>query len=357
MHRIILFVGVALIAAGCGADLYESPDFAAIDAGPDVVLWRLVEGPAGLVGIGGPIQAEDLEEGAPPLTLRSYRSSDGRTWESGDVVGSIATPLLGLTARDNGYAASGVWDGVPAVLLSHDGLSWRRIELTADAADVDIESAGIAGWGDTVIATGFSATDSPIIWIIEEGSPTVLADTSAFPASTRLTQVVAGPARLVAASGETTSTAAAPPIWVSLDGRSWDAVLARFEGDTYVTGLIGSADGYVAVVAETGSDEQFTLWTTTDGIDWTRRADQDSVFGHLTGKGGDLLADLMSAPSDAPQPRPIAFSFNGRWLEITEAIAGDRFLAVAVVGTDTVRVVSGFSGSGEPIPLVLVAGG
>ena len=356
MRRIILFVGVSLIAAGCGVDLYESPDFAAVDAGPDVVLWRLVEGPAGLVGIGGPIQPDDLEEGAPPLTLRSYRSADGRTGEPGDVVGSIAAPLLGLAAWDQGYAASGVWDGVPAVLLSDDGLSWQRIDLATDGSGVDVESAGIAGSGDTIVATGFSATDAPIIWVIADSAPTVV-ETTAFPPASRLTQLVAGPAGFVAATGELPDTAAAPPIWVSPDGRSWDAVLDPFEGDTIVTGLIGSADGNVAVVAETGSDDGFTLWTTADGTDWTRRADQDSVFGHLTGKGGDLFADLMSPPSDAPQPRPIAFSFNGRWLEITEAIAGDRFVAVAVVGNAELRVVSGFSGSGEPTPLVLVAEG
>ena len=117
-----------------------------------------------------------------------------------------------------------------------------------------------------------------------------------------------------------------------------------------VTGLIGSPDGYVAVVADADSDDRFTLWTSADGIDWTSRADQDSVFGHLTGKGGDLYTDLASVPTDDPQPRPIAFSFNGRWLEITEAIARNRFVAVAVVGPRHVRIVSGFVGDQRADP-------
>jgi len=359
MRRIAAVLVIALTAAGCGVDLYESPDFGAVDAGADVVLWRLAQGSEGFVGIGGPIQADDLADEGKPLTLGSYRSTDGRTWETGQTLGSIEAPLLGLTAWEDGYAASGMWDGVAAVMVSTDGLTWQRFDLPADGADTpNIESAGIAAADGAILLTGFAGEPvRPILWVVDPLTGPVLVDTADFPREARLPQATVGPAGFVASAIGTVESSTPPPIWVSTDGHVWNPVFDPFEGDTIVTGLIGSTEGYVAVVAEDGSDDRFTLWTSTDGIDWTRRADQDSVFGHLTGKGGDLLADLAGWPDDNPQPRPIAFSFNGRWLEITEAVAGERFVPVAVAGDATTRLISGFIGGDQPIPLVLVAGG
>lgn len=359
MRRIVSILMVALAATGCGLDLYESPDFATVDAGEDVVMWRLAQGPGGFVGVGGPIQPEDLAEGAGPLSLRSYRSPDGRTWEPGEALGSIAAPLLGLTASATGYATSGVWDGVPAVLVSGDGLTWERFDLPAtDGMVPSIESAGIAAAGDVVVVTGFDAAgaSAPLVWRHAPDTGPVLVDRNDFPADSRFTQAIAGPAGFVVAAIGTTETAAPPPIWVSGDGIAWDPVFNPFEGETVVTGLIGSTAGYVAVVAEAGSDDHFTLWTSIDGVDWANRADQDSIFGYLGGKSGDLLTDLNGDPGADARPRPIAFSFNGRWLEITEAVGGERFVPVAVAANEALRLISGFVSGDRPAPLVLVAG-
>jgi hypothetical protein len=132
-------------------------------------------------------------------------------------------------------------------------------------------------------------------------------------------------------------------------------VLDPFEGDTVVTGLLASTDGYVAIVAS-GSDEgRFRLWTSADGILWTARADQDTAFSLLDGTGGDLIADLTGDPVVDPDPRPIAFTFDGRWLEVTEAVGGERFVPVAVATDGDTRLVSGFVTGDDPLPLVLVA--
>jgi hypothetical protein len=359
MRRISFIVVAALAVGGCGLDLYESPDFGTVDAGDEVVMWRLAQGPGGFVGVGGPIQPEDLAEDAGPLSLRSYRSPDGRTWEPGEALGSIAAPLLGLTASVAGYAASGVWDGAPAVLVSGDGLTWERFELPTTAGTApSIESAGIAAAGDVVVVTGFDteAGSAPLVWRHAPDTGPILLDRSGFPAATRFTQAIAGPAGFVVAAIGTTEASAPPPIWVSDDGLAWDPVFDPFDGETVVTGLIGSATGYVAVVAEAGSDEHFTLWTSDDGVNWANRADQNSVFGYLGGKSGDLITDLSGSPGSDARPRPIAFSFNGRWLEITEAVGGERFVPVAVASDEVVRLISGFVGGDRPAPLVLVAG-
>ncbi|MCJ7725989.1 MAG: hypothetical protein MUP76_06325, partial [Acidimicrobiia bacterium] len=234
-----------------------------------------------------------------------------------------------------------------------------RFDLpSGDGATPSVESAGIAAAGDIVVVTGFAATgiSSPLVWRYAPDTGPVLLQDNSFPEDTRFTQAISGPAGFVVAAIGTTETSAPPPIWVSSDGAVWDPVFDPFDGGTVVTGLIGAPDGYVAVVAEEGSDDRFTLWTSTDGVEWTNRADQDTVFGLLSGKSGDLLADLTGPPGSDAEPRPIAFSFNGRWLEMTEAVGGDRFVAVAVAADEAVRLISGFVGGDRPAPLVLVAG-
>ncbi|MFH2073187.1 MAG: hypothetical protein ABIJ75_10100 [Actinomycetota bacterium] len=359
MRRAATALILVIAVAGCGVDLYESPDFGAVDVGDDVALWRLARGPEGFVGIGGPVQPEDLEEGAGPLTFGSYRSTDGRTWQAGETLGAIDVPLLGLTAWPGGYAASGQWDGVAAVMVSEDGLAWRRIDLPAPGPDApSIESAGIAAGDGVILVTGFSGEPAtPVIWTVDPAAGPTPADTSAFPTGSRLTQAAFGPAGFVAVAVGTTDSSTPPPIWVGGDGTDWVPVLDPFDGATVVTGLIGSSGGYVAVVAQDGSDDRFTVWTSPNGIDWSRRADQDTIFGYLTGKGGGLLADLSGEPGGEPDPRPIAFTFDGRWLEITEAVGGERFVAVAVAADETIRLVSGFVSGKPAVPAILIAGG
>jgi hypothetical protein len=360
MRRIaILTAALGILLAGCGVSGYESPDYEVATIDADVALWRLTAGPDGFIGIGGPVQPGDLAEDAPPMTMGAYHSADGRTWEAGEVFGAIGTPSFGLVSWEGGYAAAGTWDDTPVVLVSDDGSTWQRIALPLDGgAAVDLEAAGIAVAEGTVVVAGFrTAADPPLLWRVGPSGEAGAVDTTGFPAGARLSQAAAGPSGFVFAAAPADDTVAMPPpIWVSSDGSTWDPVLDPFDGDSIVTGLIGSGDGYVAVVADAEDNSRFNLWTSIDGIEWTRRADQDSVFGLLHGTEGDLLTDLTGAPGEVNN-RPIAFTFDGRWLEITEAFDGTRFVTVAVAATPTARVVSGFLDEDDPVPTVLVAEG
>lgn len=362
MRRIATLLIVTLAATACGSGLYQTDDFSAAVAGDSVVFWRMAAGPSGFVGVGGPIQAADLAEDAGPLPLAAYHSPDGSTWEPTGQFGSIETPLLGLTAWEAGYAASGVWDGDPGLFLSAGGLTWDRYDLPLPdwfppAATVGIESAGIAASAQTVVISGFVGDPaSPLLWVLNPGEGPLLVDTDAFGDGVRINQVVAGPAGFVASTVAMTPDADPPPIWVSADGATWDPVLHPFEDVGVVTGLIGSVAGYVAIVADEGNDAVYTLWTSTDGINWRARADQQTVFEYLVGKGGDLYGDLLADPREASETRPIAFAFNGRWIEALETYDDQRFITVAAAADGVTRIVSGFSGNDEPIPWVLVAG-
>jgi hypothetical protein len=124
-----------------------------------------------------------------------------------------------------------------------------------------------------------------------------------------------------------------------------------------VTGLVGGRAGYVAVVGVPGDDAAYRLWSSADARHWERRADQDTVFSLLHGVTGDLYADLAATPGPESRPRPIAFTYDGAWLEIVEAHGGRRYLTVAVAARDGIRVLSGFLGRDRPEPLLLRAGG
>ena len=181
-------------------------------------------------------------------------------------------------------------------------------------------------------------------------------DADAFGDGVRINQVVAGPAGFVASVAAMTQDETPPPIWVSPDGATWDPVLGPFGDGTVVTGLIGATAGYVAITADAGNEAIYTLWTSADGIDWRARADQQTVFEHLIGKGGDLYGDLLADPREASETRPIAFAFSGRWIEVLELHEDQRFITVSVATDGATRIVSGFSGNDDPTPWVLLAG-
>ena len=179
MRRTATILIIALAATACGSGLYQTDDFSASGAGDSVVFWRMAAGPSGYVGVGGPVQADDLDEDAGPLSLGAYHSPDGSTWEPTGQFGSIETPLLGLTAWEGGYAASGVWDGVPGLFISADGLTWDQYDLPLPdwfppAATVGIESAGIAASAQTVLISGFVGDPaSPLLWALTLGEDPV----------------------------------------------------------------------------------------------------------------------------------------------------------------------------------------
>lgn len=357
MRRAALLSTLALLTAACGAGLYESPGYSAADTGSEVALWRLAAGPGGFVGIGGPLEPGALEDRDVALEMAPYHSADGRTWDPGAPFGTVATAGFGLTAWDGGYAAAGVWDGDPAVEYSADGRTWERIALPWDGgAAPELHSAGIAAAGGTILVCGHdAAAGRPVLWLAGiDGTAVAVAP---FPDGLRTAQAAAGPAGFVVAATDEGAAGAPALLWVSADGRSWEPVADPFDGRTALTGLVASSSGYVAVLADPSDDAAFTLWTSTDGTAWVLRADQDTVFGHLRGTGGDLAADLTAPAGDAGDRRPVAFSFNGRWLELTEVVDGRRFVGVAAAATASARVASGFTGTDDPQPVVLVAGG
>lgn len=360
MRRLAPLVAVALLAAACTEPLPESDDWSPATIDADVVLWRLAAGPAGFVGVGGPVTPEDLEDATRPLSMAAYRSGDGATWEETFAFGTTTGPVFGLAASAERYVVAGVWSDGPAVYLSADGAEWSRVALPVPSAETpDMEAAGIADDGETVVVFGFTSEPTrPVAWAIGGTRPAELVDAAMLQPNFRLSAAAAGPGGFVAALRADSDDGTVPShLWRSPDGIAWEPVVADFPEQSEVTGLIGGETGYVALVGRDGDQEDFTVWSSPDGADWRQRADDDTVFDLLEGNSGILYEAITSAPAaEGSGTRPIAFSFGGYWLEIPAAYEGERFLSVAVAAEGQRRVVSGISGSGSDLrPHVLVA--
>lgn len=359
MRRGLAAVILVLPVAACGVTIPESDDWSPAVIEADVVLWRLASGPAGFVGVGGQATADDFEEPEGPLTMSAYRSGDGIDWERTFTFGVTAGPAFSLTGSADRYAVAGMWSDGPAVYLSSDGVDWRRIGLPDPTGRArEIEPAGIADNGRVIVVFGFTSDPTaPVVWVVSEAGEAEQVDGTPFGSGTRLTAAASGPGGLMAAL-QTDTGPPLPRMWRSDDGVAWSPTPVPFPDGEQVSGLIGGIDGYTAMVGERGGDE-FSVWISEDGTDWHRRADQESVFALLSGKSGPLYPALAAEPaadSGTDGSRPIAFAFNGFWLEIPVSYEGRRFVAVAVAADENRRVASGVEGTGSDLQAqVLVA--
>jgi hypothetical protein len=359
MRRLVPILGIALLAAACTEPLPESDDWSPAVVEEGVVLWRLADGPSGFVGVGGAVTAEDLEDPTRALPMSAYLSEAGLTWEQTFTFGETTGPVFGLAGSADRYAVAGSWVDGPAVYLSADGAAWFRVELPAPpGSGFELEPAAIADDGSTVVVFGYTPDPtSPLGWTVDRTGRADPIDVGVFETEGRVTAAAAGPGGFVAAlRAESAAASSQSGIWRSADGADWQPVLAGFPEDTVVTGLIGGRDGYVALVGEDGQQEDFTVWSSADGIDWLQRADDQTVFDLLDGTSG-VLYDAVTGPPAAENAgsRPVAFSFGGYWLEIPAAYDGEPFVSVAVAANDARRIASGIGGSGSDLRVHVLA--
>ncbi|GGV20051.1 hypothetical protein GCM10010182_47330 [Actinomadura cremea] len=162
-------------------------------------------------------------------------------------------------------------------------------KLAADAFPVagsaqtdgrDQEFGGAAAVGQTVVTvgseTGAGATRG-IFLVSTDGGRTFKSATVEGPAGNATPQAVAGgPSGWVAIGAGATGGA----VWTSSDGQSWtrqpDAVGRVFNGGNRVDRIVATGAGYVAVGAQSAkgdfSDEEPAVWLSSDGRAWEARA-------------------------------------------------------------------------------------
>jgi len=133
-----------------------------------------------------------------------------------------------------------------------------------------------------------TTTTATIPPVGEWGWSLLAADGSAFggmPPAQGVNALVAGGPGLVAVGGEYTESEADAAGWTSPDGRAWSRVLhdeAVFggEGTQFALAVAAGGPGLVAVGAdEAGGDSDAAVWTSPDGLAWSRVPHDEAVFG------------------------------------------------------------------------------
>lgn len=216
---------------------------------------------------------------------------------------SIAVGGPGLVAV--GTESSGD-DADGAVWISLDGLTWERVppdeEALGGSGDQSMRSVTAGGPGFVAVGSQTRDLDSDAaVWVSADGLnwERVPHDEAVFGGSRRqaMNAVVAGGPGLVAVGydeqdagfDDTGAKATEAAVWVSADGLTWERVPydeATFGGanSQVMNAVVAGGPGLVAVGYDNanpgwaGLDANAAVWTSPDGIAWTRVPDS-AVFG------------------------------------------------------------------------------
>jgi hypothetical protein len=284
------------------------------------LMYGIAEGGPGLVA--GGMSCEDNEFpclAGPYPTV--WTSTDGTAWTRTPVEqGERTGPVLDVLVTDRGIVATGEVtqpnpDGgtssSPTVWLSVDGTSWSRVWQGAAVRDTEFGSgpgASVLALGpDGLIVGAGSAYDESgegvaAVWVSSNAVDWIRVDPeSAEFASDAghgafMSDIVWGPTGFVAVGGDGRRAA----VWTSTDGVAWTRIDTGQApiGSTWALSAIAALDGGYVAAGPDGTAELVALWTSADGISWDRvqvlgEGNADAI---VSTEGGIAVAGQM--PSD-----------------------------------------------------------
>jgi len=287
------------------------PHDAAVFGGePVAVLWSVTAGGPGLVAVGS---AEDH-------VAAVWTSVDGVTWSRVPHDDAVFPPgwMSSVTVGGPGLVAVGsAEDDVAAVWTSPDGITWSRVPH--DAAIFGGEGNqrtmnSVAAGGPGLVAVGDHRTGGGWVYAAVWTSPDGITwsrvphDEAAFGQSgvQSMSSVTAGPSGLVAVGSETSK--GAPAVWTSPDGITWSRVPhdeAAFGSEgSQMNSVTSGGPGLVAVGSTWLGTPDAVIWTSVDGITWARVPHDESIFDvaemtSVTTSDRGLVAVGATRPSDA----------------------------------------------------------
>ena len=258
-------------------------------AGPsDQVMRSVTAGGPGLVAVGD----ESIDSNTDAAV---WTSPDGIGWSrvSSEAFGGERNQIMwGVTAGGPGLVAVGAEGFDAAVWHSSDGITWVRVPH--DEANLGSEGRvvmrSVTVGGPGLVAVGaeeIGADSRAAIWTSGDGLSwsRVPNDESAFGGDgfQAMFAVTAGGPGVVAVGGEQAAEGSNAAVWVSADGLVWSRIpheAAAFGGDgsPVMFGVAATGDGVVAVGADPQPAEGAeTVWTSQDGVTWSRVAVEGSV--------------------------------------------------------------------------------
>ncbi|MDQ3659873.1 MAG: adenylate/guanylate cyclase domain-containing protein [Actinomycetota bacterium] len=276
-------------------------------------------GGQGMLGVtaGGPgFVAVGYRGNGETLDAAVWTSEDGREWTlvQGDPgLGGARNEVMNRVARsDFGLVAVGYQglrgDRDAAAWVSVDGLTWDRAEVPEEQGDNGTqEMRGVAALGDDLVAVGedgLAGNYDAAVWFSEDGRswrrraqpPEVLGG----PGEQIMTSLVASDAGFVAVGWSTVRSDLDAQVWTSQDGMEWndlsyDEAVFGGDGDQLLWGVELSRGTFIAVGRDDfGGGSDAAVWTSEDGLDWSRTPSDESVFGGDRGQEMKVVAAVES---------------------------------------------------------------
>ena len=331
----LLLAAMALLAGACGSDLAVTTTVApttssgapattaATTAAPVVssLSWSRVPGDEAVFGgeggqamtsvtAGGPgLVAVGTEVSESDLDAAVWTSTDGISWsrvpgdeavfggEGGQAMTSVTAGGPGLVAVGTEVSES---DLDAAVWTSTDGISWSRVpgDEAVFGGEGGQAMTSVTAGGPGLVAVG---TEGPIknsdaaVWTSTDGITwsRIPHDEAVFGGggNQSMTSVTAGGPGLVAVGTDASNDDGDPAVWTSTDGITWSRVPheAVFGGEDRelmgadrqsMESVTAGGPGLVAVGFEGSfSNSDAAVWTSPDGITWSRVPHDDEVFG------------------------------------------------------------------------------
>ncbi len=300
--------GPGLVAVGSIGPVGSFGGDAAVWTSSDGISWLRVPHDEAVFGGGDFQEMVSVTVGGPGLVAVGMgRSSfDAAVWTSPDGISWSRVPdgedvlkgegdqqIRRVTAGGPGLVAVGVdfsgGDGDAAVWTSPDGISWSRVphdEAVFGGEGFQAMSGVVVG-GPGLVAVGSDLTgdDDGAVWTSPDGISwsRVPHDEGVFggEGDQWMRRLTAGGPGLVAVGVDTWAAA----VWTSSDGISWSRVphdesVFGGEGNQAMVSVTVGGPGLVAVGLErVGGNADAAVWTSPDGISWSRVPHYESVFG------------------------------------------------------------------------------
>jgi hypothetical protein len=219
--------------------------------------------PEGLVAVG-------YVPGSRPA---AWTSTDGLRWErapesaafsAGGAMRHVAAGGLGVVAGGGGT----IWS-------STDGRAWERVfqagPIASEIADLIVGGPGFVAVGCDLDQGGAQCVRARA-WTSADGRTWVEANPIGGPSLARLTRVVATYSGLVAlglpAAAENPETSTS--IWMSTDGKTWRLAAAESAFRGFASLIVAAGSGAVAVGGSAIGEGPINVWTSRDGLRWTK---------------------------------------------------------------------------------------
>lgn len=367
-------------AAACGSGGSPGGAPPVESSAPSVVETPTTDGAETIETTSGTVPTETTQTTLPPeTTIAASVGWAQAAADDGVFDGEPRQSINAVTVGGPGFVAVGFVDTevdqtlgstasiAGAVWTSPDGLEWTRSpdEAGVFSGEGGRELNAVAAGGPGLVALGQDVIGAAV-WTSPDGLAwTRVPDaTGVLGGSQDLNGFVAAGGQLVAvgSSYDNDGPGLSATVWTSPDGTNWARqFIPQYdpaEVHASMNAVIEGGPGLIAVgFVSTGDDEDAAVWTSPDGVTWTRVPHDEAVFGGsgyqsmnaVTVGGPGLVAVGQDSSGDGvgaavwTSPDGVAWTkvpgnpdtFGGSDARIMLGVAADgsRLVAVGAIGT------------------------